>query len=166
MTRDTLLRIVVPMTVYAAFGWWMGGKLAAYPGLVGYKFFNACGAAMSLMDMVVLSQLVVESPRYKKLVLVHVAGQFLLLLTCSGGALMIYAMHWATGPSAAVLSSLGVKYFAFFVLPSTLFMNIAVNGVEKPLPWSDKTRLTAFGGYLAGGGMLLQVYAAIQDIWG
>lgn len=165
MTRDTLFRAVVPMTLYALFGWWVGGKLAAYPGLVDYKVFNSCGAAMTILGMVVLSQLVVDNPRYKAIVLEHVAGQFLLLLTVGGGGLLVYAMAFAQGPSAQVVEAVGPQYYMYFVLPSMMFMNFTVNGVDNPLPWSDKTRITAFGAYLSGGGMLLQLYAAIKDMW-
>ncbi|MDT8992800.1 hypothetical protein RQP54_18145 [Curvibacter sp. APW13] len=165
MTRDTLFRIVVPMALYAALGWWVGDKLASYPGLVAYKFFNTCGATMSILGMVVLSQLVVENPKYKAIILEHVAEQFLLLLTVGGGGLLIYAMHWTQGPSAEVVEGLGPRFYMYFVLPSMVFLNMSVNGVEHKLPWSEKTRVTAFGAYLAGGGMLLQLYAAIKDMW-
>lgn len=166
MTRDTLVRIVIPIALYVAFGWWIGGKLASYPGLVEYKFFNACGGVMSILGAVVLSQLVVDNPRYKEFVLKYVAEQFLSFLSFAGAALMLYAMHWATGPSASVVKGLGVNFFFFIVGPSMLFMNITVHGVERPVPWTDKTRYTAFGGYLAGGGMSLQLYASIKDMWG
>lgn len=165
MTRDTLFRIVVPMALYAAFGWWVGGKLASYPGLVAYKVFNACGAAMSILGMVVLSQLVVESPRYKSIVLHHVAEQFQALLSLGGVAFMLYALHGAQGPSAAVVQTVGVDFFFALAMPSLMFLGLTVTGLERPLRWSEESRVTVFGAYLAGGGMLLQLYAAIKDMW-
>ena len=164
MSRDTLIRIVIPSVLYAAFGIWVAEKLAAHPGLLTYKVFNVVGCSMALLGMVVLSQLVVANERYKALILETVSQQVLAFLIFSGAALMLFSMHWAKGPSASSLEKFGPQYFFVFVLPSMVFFNIGINGVDRPLPWSDKTRYTAFGAYLAGGGMLLQLYAAVSDL--
>ncbi len=164
MTRDTLIRIAFPFTVYAGFGLWVGWKLAGHHGLVAYKIFNVIGYVMALLGMVVLSQLVVENERYKAFILEHVSEQVFAFLICSGGALMLYSLHWATGPSSVAIEDFGPRYFFYFVMPSMMFFNFGVHGVENPLPWSDRTRYTAFGAYLAGGGMILQCYSAFCDL--
>lgn len=159
------LRVLIPFAVYGFLGWMAGQKLAGHPGLVEYKLFNVIGYAMALLGMVVLSQLVVESERYRTFILEHFSQHVIAFLIASGGALMLYGFHWSSGPSAKVVEALGVKVFFSFVMPSMLVFSIGIHGTESPVPWSDKTRLTVFGAYLAGGGMLLQFYAAICDLF-
>jgi len=77
---------------------------------------------------------------------------------------MLYGLHWAKGPSAAAMEDFGPRFFFFFVMPSMLFINFGVGDGDNTLPWSDETRYTVFGAYLAGGGMVLQIYAAICDL--
>jgi len=164
MTRNTWFRIVIPCISYGVFGLWVGATLTRHHGLVTYKIFNVVGYILAMLGMVVLSQLVVQNTRYKAFILKHLSGQFLLFLIISGGVLMLYSLHWANGPSAAAMEDFGPRFFFFFVMPSMLFINFGVGDGDNTLPWSDETRYTVFGAYLAGAGMVLQIYAAICDL--
>lgn len=165
MTRDTLFRIIIPSGLYAAFGVWAGVRLAAHNALIPYKVFNVIGYGLAILGVIVLSQVVVESERYKGIILNHVSEQIVGFLVFSGVAFVLYSMHWSQGPSAKVLEEFGPKYMMFFVLPSMMFLNIGVHGIDHAVPWSEKTRYTVLGAYLTGGGLLLQLYAAISDLF-
>lgn len=165
MTWRDWFRILFPIALYAGFGWWIGKKLDGHPGLVAYKFFNVVGYVMALCGMIVLSQLVVANERYKSFILEHFSKQVLAFVIFSGAALMFYALCWSEGPSAKVLEDFGPRFFFFFSMPSMLLFNAAIHGVEHKLPWSDKTRFSAFGAYLTFGGTLLQFYAALCDLF-
>lgn len=165
MTRDTLFRLVIPGTLYIAFGVWAGMKLDALHSLITYKVINVVGYGLAFLGLVVLSQLIAGSERYRKFILNHVSEQIVGFLVFSGVAFALYSMHWSHGPSAKVLETFGLKYFMFFAAPSMLILNIGVHGVDHPVPWSDTARYTVLGAYLAGGGMVLQLYAAVSDLF-
>ncbi len=166
MSRDFFLRITLPVALYCCFGWWVGTKLIAIPNFQTFKVLNIVGLTYDFIGVTVLSRFISSNAKYQSLISGRVAEQFSGLVVFSGVGLIICGFFGPDGPSKAHLESFAMSAFILFVLPTITYINNVVIGVDRELPWSPEVRAKLFGGFFLLGGILIQLYAAVLDLYG
>lgn len=165
MSRDFFLRIALPVVLYCWFGWWVGTKLIAIRDFQTFKVLNIVGLSYDFIGITVLSRLVSSNTKYQSLISGTIATQFSGLVVFSGLGLILCSAFGPDGPSKARLESFAINAFILFAAPTITYVNSFVIGVDNELPWSEETRTKLFGGFFLLSGILIQLYAAILDLY-
>lgn len=147
-----------------ALGLWLGTAIAAHPKLETFKLFNIFGLTLDLLGLVVLSELVVASERWKSFVVKWVAGvllwsQTVVPLAAAAGASLV-----SSAPSSSKAATFFVSLFVYSLIPLALLDHT----VFYPRNWdaADKTQRTRrFGLLLLVSGLLVQLVAAFRDLY-
>lgn len=165
MTRDTALRILLPSAIYLAFGWWIGSKLIAIPSFQTFKVLNVIGLTYDLFGVCVLSRFITSNEKYRSMVSGPVAEQFGGLVVFAGLGFILCGQFGPEGPSKARLEEYSIFAFMYFIVPTFMYVGHLVVGIERKPPWSEDTRSKLFGGFFLLGGILIQLYAAVLDLY-
>ncbi|MDO8810686.1 MAG: hypothetical protein Q7J38_01475 [Gallionella sp.] len=165
MSRDFLLRIALPIVIYVYIGWWIGTKLIAIPSFQTFKVLNIIGLIYDLIGVCVLSRFISSNKKYQSLISGQVADQFLGIVVFSGIGLILCGYFGPNGPSKPRFELFAMSAFLFFVMPTIMFVGNLVIGIDRKPPWSEETRAKIFGGFFLLGGIVIQIYASVLDLY-
>lgn len=163
MSRVNLV-LNVWLCFLVALGLLLGAAIAAHPRLETFKLLNILGLTLDLLGLVVLSEFVVASERWKSFVVKWVAGVLLWAQTVVPLAAAAGAALSSSAPSSLKASVFFVSLFAYSLVPLALLDHT----VFYPSRWdaADKTQRTRrFGLLLLISGVLVQLAAAFQDLY-
>ncbi len=163
MRRDTQLFCAF-ISVLLAAGAVLGWRVAAHPKLETFKLLNIFGLTYDFLGLVVLSEFVAESERWKKLVVRRVAGlllwgQTVIPMGAAAGA-------WIAGdlPSAAKATSFFLLLFVYSLLPLAV-LDATVFYPRSPDLQDITQRTRRFGLMLLVSGVMVQLAASFMDLY-
>ena len=163
MRRDTAVFILWIATLLAV-GGLLGLTLASHPNLETFKLLNILGLVLDLLGLLVLSEFVVNSERWKAFVVKWVAGvllwaQTVVPLGAAAGAALAHAY-----PSSEKASGFFFTLFVYSLLPLALLDHTVFN--PSKFDAADRTQRTRrFGLLLLASGVSVQLIAAFQDLY-
>lgn len=162
MRRDTII-FVGGIVLLLSVGYFLGSALASHPKLETFKLLNILGLSLDLLGLIVLSEYVAASEKWKALVVNWIAGILLWTQTVVPLGAAIGAWLNSTSASSSKASAFFVALFVYSLLPLAL-LDIAVVYPNK-LDVADKTQRTRrFGLLLLLSGIVVQIIAAFQDL--
>ena len=164
MKKIITLQLIIPFAIYTYLGWWIGSKLIDIPNFQTFKVLNVIGLTYDLLGVCVLSQFITSNEKYR-LMLGNAAEHFCILIVSSGIGIILSGQFGHDGPSRSRLEDYSISAFMFFVVPNFVYMSNVVIGIDRKPPWSDETRNKLFGGFFLLGGILIQIYAALLDLY-
>ena len=163
MHRTTALFLLFIAALLGA-GIYMGVALSRLPKLETFKLLNILGLTFDLLGLLVLSEFVLSSERWKAFIVRWVAGVLLWGQTVVPLAAALGAWVFGVGPSTARASDFFFALFAYSLIPLAVLDHM----VFYPSRFSvaDKTQRTRrFGLLLLASGVLVQLVAAFQDLY-
>ena len=146
-------------------GVYMGVALSRLPKLETFKLLNILGLTLDLLGLLVLSEIVLSSERWKAFVIKWVAGVLLWGQTVVPLGAALGAEVLGVGPSTSRAAGFFFALFAYSLVP----LAVLDHAVFYPGRFSvaDKTQRTRrFGLLLIASGVLVQLIAAFQDLYG
>ncbi len=165
MWRDFAIRIAIPWLAYGYIGWWLGTKLIAIPQFQTFKVLNIIGLTFDLAGVSILSRFVSTNPRYQAFVSGPLAEHLLGFAVCAHIGILLCSHFGPSGPSKELLEKLSYGALIFVMMGITFFIGNFVSPAEGKLPWSDETRARLLGGFFLIGGIIIQLFAAVQDLY-
>ena len=163
MRRSTVVFSICIAALFGA-GVYMGVALSKLPKLEAFKLLNVLGLTLDLLALLVLSEFVLSSERWKSFVVEWVAGVLLWGQTVVPLGAAFGAEFLAAGPSTSRAAGFFFTLFAYSLLP----LAVLDHAVFYPSRFSvaDKTQRTRrFGLLLLVSGVLVQLVAAFQDLY-
>jgi hypothetical protein len=161
MRRETVSFICFLALLFAA-GALLGRVLAVHPNLEVFKLLNIIGLTYDLLGLVVLSEIVANSERWKSFVVHWLAG--LLLWAQSVIPLGAALGAWVSGeaPSSTKAATFFGSLWAYSLLPLAV-LDATVFYPRLP-QFQDMTQRTRrLGLILLVSGVFVQLVAAFQD---
>ena len=163
MRRATLV-FILWIVFLLAIGAALGNAVAKFPGLETFKLLNLLGLTLDLLGLLVQSELVLSSERWKGFVIKWVAGVVLWAHTVVPlGAAAAAATFAATAPSSAKASAFFITLFGYSLVP-LLLLDHTVFYPSKFDPTDKTQRTRRFGLLLLVSGALVQLAGAFQDL--
>lgn len=157
---------VIFVSLVVVLGATTGYRLSSFPRLEVYKLVNIAGLLYDLLGVLVLSELVASSLKWKRIFVDTVAPAVLWLhMVFPLGALLgaFLAGVLAHSPSWGTVAKFGVGFWSYSIIPlSLLEMTVAfppftaLKGLES--------RWRRFGLYLLLSGVGLQLIAAVLGL--
>jgi hypothetical protein len=163
MRRETVFFVLFLAALLGA-GLLLGRAVASYPKLETFKLLNIVGITYELLGLLVLSEIVSNSERWKSLVVHWLAG--LLLWAQSVVPLGAALGAWASGdaPSSTKAAAFFGSLWMYSLLP--LAVLDATVFYPRMLARQDMTKRTRrFGLMLLVSGAIVQLLAAFQDFY-
>lgn len=145
-------------------GVYMGVALSRLPKLETFKLLNILGLTLDLLGLLVLSEVVLSSERWKAFVVKWVAGVLLWGQTVVPLGAALGAEVFGVGQSTSRAAGFFFALFAYSLVP----LAVLDHAVFYPGKFSmaDKTQRTRrFGLLLLASGVLVQLVAAFQDLY-
>lgn len=163
-----MTRVTAVFNVWIGFllavGFALGVGIAAHPKLETFKLLNILGLTLDLLGLVVLSEFVSSSERWKSFVVKWVAGVLLWAQTVIPLAAAAGASFAASAPSSSKASAFFIALFGYSLIPLALLDHTVFYPSRFDL--ADKTQRTRrFGLLLLISGVLVQLLAAFQDLY-
>jgi hypothetical protein len=149
-------------------GAWLAYRLGAIHGLQTFKLLNALGIVYGLLGVVVLSEFVTQSEKWRLFIVNTVSGLTIWAQGAIplGGALIsipLFVFFSDDFPSSLKVFKAFGAYFGFALLPTFLLEDFVF--VPKFSRFKDPlVRTRIFGLSLVILGMVAQLVAAIQDL--
>lgn len=144
-------------------GMFIGVYLSHLPKLESFKLLNIAGLTYDLFGLITLSELIASSSRWKRFIVMWVAG--VLLWGQSVVPLGVAAGAWMAAPapsSSAAMSFFGL-FWAYSILPLALLdAKVFYPRLEVDASIDLRARRIGFGLLVAGG--LVQLVAAFKDL--
>lgn len=164
-TKEFTTGILVPGFLYALVGWWFANKLAAAPHLHIYKAHFVIGLAFEIAGVAALSHIVAKSERVQAF-LVGVFFEQLCIFLLAGNVGIIFRAIWGSGgASEKALEEFARDLLFFVVTPFVVYVPMVVVNSRKITSWTNEARANTLGLILLLVGLLLQLFAAIHDIF-
>ncbi len=163
MHRSTAIFLAFVATLFLA-GAYVGVAVSRLPKLETFKLLNILGLTFDLLGLLVLSEFVLSSDRWKAFVVKWVAGVLLWGQSVVPLGAALAAMTFPTGPSAHRAEGFFFTLFAYSLVP----LAVLDHAVFYPGRFNnaDKTQRTRwFGLLLLVSGVLVQLVAAFQDLY-
>ena len=163
-----MTRITVVFNIWLGFllvvGFALGFGIAAHPKLETFKLLNILGLTLDLLGLVVLSEFVTSSEKWKSFVVKWVAGVLLWAQTVIPLAAAAGASIVADAPSSSKASAFFIALFGYSLIPLALLDHTVFYPSRFDL--ADKTQRTRrFGLLLLISGVLVQLVAAFKDLY-
>jgi len=160
------LKSFLPFWVlYGVIGWWFGSKLIAIPNLQGFKVLNILGLAADFAGIIILSRFVSQNARYQKLVAGPIAEQIYSFLFVSVTTVFVRCHAGQSGVSSTQLQAISGNLFMFMLVPVSGFLPAFTEKVIPTLKWTEERKTSALGGALLVFGVLVQIWAAVLDLY-
>jgi hypothetical protein len=142
--------------------------LGSWDKLELFKLLNVIGLLYGLLGVLVLSEFVLESPKWRNLVIERVSGVLLWVhlgipIGAAVTSLFLALLASKAFPSAAVFGSASFAFFLWTV-PGGLLLENFVFVPKWPRFREPAVRTRTFGLLLVAGGLVAQLVAAIQDM--
>jgi len=165
MWHHFAIHFAVPSLAYGFIGWWFGEALIAIPELQTFKVLNIIGLTFDLLGITILSRFVSSNPRYQSFVSGPIAEHLFGFAVCAHFGILLCSKFGPSGPSKLALENISYGSLIFVLMWMTFFIQIFVNPPEGKLPWSDETRSKLLGGFFLFSGIIIQLFAAVQDLY-
>jgi hypothetical protein len=145
-------------------GVYTGVAVASIPKLEAFKLLNILGLTYDLLGLIVLSEFVLESERWKAFMVHWVAGTLLWAQSVIPIGAAFGAEFLSTGPSAARAAAFFFALFAYSLVPLSALDEVVFN--PRRFGVGEKTERTKrFGLLLLLSGVLIQLVAAFLDLY-
>lgn len=142
----------------------LGYRLSALPRLETYKFLNVAGLSYDFLGVLVLSELLASTVRWKNVCVKFLAPLILWLHTLIpfgaflGASLPGQLMH---KPSSEIVAKFFLLFFGYSLIPLTVFDEFVVFPRLRFVKRDVETRWRWFGLLLLLSGVGLQLAAAV-----
>jgi zinc transporter ZupT len=141
----------------------IGLVLAHHPKLDSFKLLNIAGLCYDFLGLVVLSEIVITSARWKNFTIRWVAGPILWGQTVAPIGAAIGA--WSSGAaSSAIVTSFFLKFWACSILP-LCFLDAKVFYPRELADRDIESRVKRLGFGLLVAGVLVQLLAGFLDLY-
>lgn len=165
MKRDLLLRVLLPAFIYGAIGWWFGSKIVAIQNVQTFKILNIIGLTFDLGGILVLSHFVASSVRIQRFIANEFIENFVAFLISAIVGAIAYSFHGKPGPSTEALKDMAMAGTIVLVGPVINTILTFIVGIDSRMPYTDETKCKLFGFSLLAFGLLIQLYAAVLDLY-
>lgn len=154
---------VIVVAILLAVGACIGRALAAHPNLEPFKLLNIVGLTYDLLGLVVLSEAVAGSARWKSVVVRWLAGVILWGQTVIplGAAIGAWSTNFA---SSSVASHFFFLFWAWSIMPLA-FLDAKVYYPRVTVDHGMDVRVKRLGVGLLFAGVLVQLLAGYFDLY-
>ena len=167
LLRDLLIRIAVPFVAVAAVGFWFATKLIAIPGLQTFKVLNIVSISFDLVAVALLSHFLSNNPRYHAFVIGPVAENIIGVLVAIPVGMIVCVNFGPDGPSRELVESITYSVGAYIMAAAISFIgNFVIAGEESVAGrFAPDVRANLLGLFFLVGGLVIQLIAAVQDMY-
>lgn len=145
-------------------GWTIGQVIANHPNLETFKLMNIIGLIYDLLGLIVLSEMVASSARWKLFIVNWAAVAFLWGQTMIPLSAAIGAWAFSEAPSAAKAASFFGLLWAYSMLPLVI-LEATVAFPRTVKLQNTEQRILRLGLGLIVSGALVQLVAAFKDLY-
>jgi len=165
MMRRTTILFLVALTILFGGGLLLGHGISLRPQLQPFKLLNILGLSYDVLGLIVLSEVVSKSERWKSIVVNWIAGILIWgqMVIPLGAALGSWLSEDA--PSGAIAAAFFGAVFTYSILPLAI-LDATVFYPTQPELQHMQGRVRRFGFLLLLSGGLVQLLAALIDFHG
>lgn len=167
LLKDFVIRIAAPFTAAAAAGFWFATKLMAIPELQAFKVLNIIGISFDLVGVSLFSHFLSSNLRFQTLVVGPLAENILMAFVAIPTGMIICVHFGPSGPSLELVKAITYGVGIYIMLGATFFIRNFVVASDRTTAgmFSPNTRANILGLFFLVGGLVLQMIAAIQDLY-